>query len=597
MEKCLPPGQTYGTGMNSLRVRFSLMVLVLGALSAGALIYAAQYFTGSPFGPAFWPVVFVAGVMVGVSVLGIYAASGMLASQIRALSESAEKIAAGELDTSVDVECQCDVGGLANSMRQMLVTMRSNLEHTTHLAHFDQVTGLPNRLHLSECLSRRVAMSKTDPGCIGSILYMDLNGFKRVNDTFGHGAGDKLLRAVSERILTVSHMASVENNKVTAMDPELGCRNPVLARFGGDEFILHIPGKVLSRELARECGKIIRALEQPFDIDGRLVTVGTSIGVSSYPADADEGEALVRNADLAMYVAKQDARDHYSFFESSLLSDAVEHRALEQDLKTAIGAGELEVYYQPKIDVSSMELSGAEALVRWNHPTRGLLGPGNFIDIAESTGMIVDLGDFVLQQSIRQCAAFARQGKQIKVAINVSLAQLERDNFARRVAELIEQERAPAASIILEITESIASMNLKRIQLQMRPLRVMGVRFSIDDFGTGYSNLAKLLNLRFDELKIDRSLVTNINFNPQHRAAVRMIVGLAHNMGCQVLAEGIETSEQFDMIRELGCGEVQGFLFAKPMPIGELQKWEGQWVRSNAARGSLSPALEEAGAA
>lgn len=574
----------FGMGMNSLQIRFSCMVLLLTSLSsAGVMLVlpAADSY--------FWPVM-IAGATVLASAGAIYFASGILAGQIRELTTSAAKIAAGELDTEVTINCKCDVGGLANNMREMLGTLRANFDSITNLAHFDQVTGLPNRLHLSECLGKRVAESTMDISVNGAILYMDLNGFKKVNDTFGHEVGDKLLHAVSERILAVTHQSSVAKNKTNAMDPERGCRLPVLARFGGDEFILHLPGKVLSRDISIESDKILRALERPFDIEGRMVNVGTSIGVARYPADATDGETLIRYADLAMYTAKQDGKLLFSFFDPEYLRDAVDHRELELDLKTAIQAGELEVYYQPKIDLETRHCSGVEALVRWNHPKRGLLGPGNFIDIAENTGMIVELGNFVMERAIRQSAEFAHQGVTLKIAINVSLAQLEQDDFSLRVTDLLQQWTAPPESIILEITESVASINIQKIQSQMRPLRSMGVKFSIDDFGTGYSNLAKLLNLRCDELKIDRSLISNIKYNPQHREAVRMIAGLGANMGCQVLAEGIETEEQYEMVRKLGCHEVQGFLFAKPLPLKQLRVWLIKWERSGSENSNRSAA-------
>jgi EAL domain-containing protein (putative c-di-GMP-specific phosphodiesterase class I) len=309
--------------------------------------------------------------------------------------------------------------------------------------------------------------------------------------------------------------------------------------------------------------------------------VGSSIGIGRYSADAGDGEALLRNADLAMYSAKAAGADGFAFFEEGLLETAVVHRELETDLKRAIQSGQLEVFYQPKIDVETEAVCGAEALVRWNHPSRGLLGPVCFIEIAECTGMIVELGNHVLEKAIAQCAQFAMQGQPLHIAINVSLAQLERPDFASRVRELIRAAGAPPEFVTLEITESIASANLKGIRQQITPLRAMGVKFSIDDFGTGYSNLAKLLDLRFDELKIDRSLIQRINENRQHREVVRMIVALGERMGCKVLAEGIETPEQFELVRELGCDEVQGYMFAKPMPIAEWRRWELHWRLRN----------------
>jgi predicted signal transduction protein with EAL and GGDEF domain len=591
---CNTPPENHGRGLNSIRVRFALMAVVTGILSCGLFAYVAIRAGASDIeGVGLLLMYAAAAAAVLLPAIAFYFASGMLVSKLEQLTQAAHEIASGELDTEIDVECQCDVGGLANSMRGMLQTLRSNLEENTNLAHFDQVSGLPNRLHLVDCLRERVVKAQTGNHTCGSIFFLDLNGFKKVNDSFGHEVGDRLLRAVSERLLGATQDGTIQSNRVNALDPELGCQAMVLARFGGDEFVMHVPDKVLTRDLTRIAEQIRFALGQPFDIDGRCITVGSSIGIARYPADADDGDTLLRNADLAMYAAKAAGANGFAFFEEGLLSAAIEHRELEVDLKRAIHSAQLEVYYQPKIDVATEAVCGAEALVRWNHPNRGLLGPVCFIEIAECTGMIVELGNHVLEKAIAQCAQFARQGQPLQVAINVSLAQLERPDFSTRVRELIRAAGAPPEFVTLEITESIASANLKGIRQQITPLRAMGVKFSIDDFGTGYSNLAKLLDLRFDELKIDRSLIQRINENRQHREAVRMIVALGESMGCKVLAEGIETPEQFDMVRKLGCDEVQGYMFAKPMPIVEWRRWEMNWRNRNRAnREALTSATE-----
>lgn len=442
------------------------------------------------------------------------------------------------------------------------------------------MSGLPNRNHLLRCLESRVSGDKRNSCPTGALLYLDLNGFKKVNDTFGHAIGDKLLRAVSVRLLEGALDSTVEKNKQRALDRKYGCHYPILARFGGDEFIVHVPDQIVVRDLTRLAERIRLLLTQPFDIEGRTVHVGTAVGVTRYPLDGDQADILVRNADLAMYSAKNGGSRKVGIFEASMVQSVSERRELEMELKGAIRTGQLEVYYQPKVIASSEEIVGVEALVRWRHPVRGLLGPGSFIEVAEVTGLIVDLGNTVMDMAIGQCAAFAREGSPLTVSINVSLAQLEQEGFAESVLEMVMRHRAPTQFVTLEITETVASVNLLIVRDQMRTLRDAGIKFAIDDFGTGYSNLSQMLTLRFDELKIDRSLIDEICNNAQNRSVVQMIVAMGKNIGCQVLAEGVETREQLDCMRMMGCDEIQGFLFAKPMPVEQLQIWRERWQKS-----------------
>ena len=560
----------FGVGINSVRVRFTLMTVVLSSVAIGTGVWAtgALHFS--------FKVAAISVLVIAISALIMFAAASKLRLQIKELTEKAEQIAAGALDTEVVVNCRCDVGGLAFSMQQMLSTLRSNLTEITNLAHFDQVTGLPNRRHLTNCLNYRVSSTSQNTKICGSILYLDLNGFKQVNDTFGHSVGDELLKAAAGRILNAAINKSIQENTCDAMDRERGCKSAVLARFGGDEFILHVPNVVSTSELNDISNKIFLALSEAFDIDGRIVHISTSIGIARYPADAKDGESLLRNADLAMYAAKHSPQGKHVFFEASLLQCAAQQRAIEVELKKAIHYNELVVFYQPKIEVSSERVVGVEALVRWKHPTKGLLGPASFIEIAENTGLIIDLGMYVTEAAIIDCAKFYKNGAPIGVSINLSLAQLEQESFSDQVKQMLLKHGAPPELITLEITESVASINLSRVQAQIQPLRELGIKFAIDDFGTGYSNLAKLLGLKFDELKIDRSLIKNIGTNQQHRAVVQMICDLARNMESRVLAEGIETIDQFAIIKQLGCDEVQGFMFAKPMPVDQLREWEAK---------------------
>ena len=568
---------------NRIPVRFAILFGMLGAFSAGAYFFALRVY--APDAAAGVPFIAVAiyamALMGGVGVT--YTMSNILSRRIEELTDAAAQIADGNLDTEVELECSCAVGGLAESMRKMVGKLRGNFESIQDLALFDPVSGLPNRNHLLRCLGSRLSGEKGIPCPTGALLYLDLNGFKKVNDTFGHAIGDKLLRAVAVRLLEGALDSSVEANKARALDPAQGCQFPVLARFGGDEFIIHIPDLLAIRDLGRMADRIRLLLTQPFDIDGRAVSVGTAIGLTRYPLDGSDADVLVRNADLAMYAAKNSGSSKIGVFEASMVRSATERRELERELKRAIRAGQLEVYYQPKVVADTEQLIGVEALVRWNHPDRGLLGPGTFIEIAELTGLIVELGNAVMDMAIQQCAAFARQGAPLNVAINVSLAQLEQEDFADAVLAMIAKHGAPSEYVTLEITETVASVNLRVVRDQMRTLRNAGIKFAIDDFGTGYSNLSQMLTLRFDELKIDRSLISDISANAQNRSIVEMIVAMAKNIGCRVLAEGVETRDQLECMRSIGCDEIQGFLFAKPMPVERLRAWRSGWASTHRA--------------
>ncbi len=559
--------------LNVISVRFGILYVILGSI-VSVITYAALLVFPAPGGAIIsTPAILVAGLSVAVSGAAAYLLANLLGARIRMLTHAASSIAEGNLDADITFKCSCEVGHLADGMRAMQSTLRAKFDEINDLALFDRSTSLPNRHFLMRCLGIRMAQEKSGQTASGALIYVNLNGFKKVNDTHGHAAGDMLLHACAERILTQALNSTVDSNRTYAKDDVRACLVPLLARFGGDEFAIHIPDSVMVRDLGHVADRVSYLLTQPFQINERMIQISSAIGVARYPVDGSTPDDIVRNAGLAMRSAKDSSSRSVRIFGEAMLQDAVALRELEADMRRALDLEQFEVYYQPKFAASSEELIGVEALVRWNHPTRGLLAPGAFIEMAEMTGLISDLGQVVTRAAIRQCAIFAKDRTPINVAINVSLAQLERGDFADYVLELIRQYNAPPQMLTFEITESLASVNLNIIKRQMSKLRFSGVKFAIDDFGTGYSNFSQMLTLRFDELKIDRSLVSNVCTDAQHAAAVRMIVALGKSIGCRVLAEGVETREQLTRIKALGCDEIQGFLFAKPMQIDELRKW------------------------
>lgn len=578
MQGCADRPKTFGRGLNAINLRFGVLFLVLTlciTLVAGAANLIFPPMDAIISIPAMS--ITIAAILIGGMIICILA--GKLGERINALTRSAALIAQGNLDTNIDIECACEVGGLADEMRAMQAKLHANFEEMNDLALFDRSTSLPNRRFLMQCLSDRMAQKESELIASGALLYINLNGFKKINDTHGHATGDQLLRACAERILTGALNASIESNRRNAKDRARAGVFPILARFGGDEFAVHVPDSVMVRDLGRVADRVGYLLEQPFQINERCITVSSAIGVSRYPVDGVDADTILRNAGIAMRSAKKLKSRPVRIYGEAMLQEIAATQELESEMREAIELNQFEVYYQPKFAAASETMIGVEALVRWKHPHRGLLAPDAFIELAEVTGLIGELGSIVTKAAVRQCAIFARDRTPIDVAINVSLAQFERDNFAESVLDLIRKFNAPPECLTFEITESLACANVSSIRRQMNKLRLVGVKFAIDDFGTGYSNFAQMLALRFDELKIDRSLISNVCTDTQHAAAVRTIVALGKAIGCRVLAEGVETREQLTRIKALGCDELQGFLFAKPMQIEEFRQWARRRLR------------------
>jgi diguanylate cyclase (GGDEF)-like protein len=425
-----------------------------------------------------------------------------------------------------------------------------------YLAHNDSLTGLPNR---TACTDRLYAeVRKADLFRSGFyVLNLDLNKFKEVNDVFGHAVGDGLLREISARL------------KACLKDDEY------LARFGGDEFVAlqrfddadtHIP------DLAR---RLLEAVDKPFTIDGHFVRTGISIGVSVYPEHGAEPEQLLANADSAMYRAKANPNEKVSVFDETLDKAIRERRALANDLKDAVAAGKLDVFFQPQARVSDRRIFGYEALARWNHEHLGWVSPSTFIPIAEENGLILKLGELVLRRS---CEIAADWPEAYAIAVNVSAVQIGYTDLAAVVRSALEESGLAPERLELEITETVLIEDPDRALSVLQQLKEIGVSIAMDDFGTGYSSLSSLLSFPFDKIKIDRSFVDRMNSNPQAVEIVRAILGLGRNLRFNVIAEGVETEEHVRFLREEGCREMQGYLIGRPISAEEveLQIQEGE---------------------
>jgi diguanylate cyclase (GGDEF)-like protein len=388
-----------------------------------------------------------------------------------------------------------------------------------------------------------------------SILSLDLDRFKKVNDTLGHPAGDRLLQAVAERM----------RGCVRAED--------IVARLGGDEFaIVQVPTGQ-SPNIASLAARLIDTVAAPYDIDGHQVVIGVSIGITIAPGDGDVPDVLMKNADLALYRAKADGGGVYRFFEVEMDARMQARSALELDLRKAIANGEFELYYQPIVDVKSGHATGCEALVRWHHPGRGLVMPGEFIPLAEETGLIVPLGEWILRQA---CAEAARWPKHVTVAVNVSPAQFKNRNIVQTVISALASSGLAAGRLELEITELVLLQETEGAFATLHQLHELGIRISMDDFGTGYSSLGYLRSFPFDKIKIDQSFIRDLSTKEDSVAIIRAVVGLGSSLGITTIAEGVETKDQLARLTEEGCDEVQGYLFSPPLPASDIQRVLGE---------------------
>jgi diguanylate cyclase (GGDEF)-like protein len=420
----------------------------------------------------------------------------------------------------------------------------------SHLARHDLLTNLPNRVLFREHLEE--AFAKLQPGRGCAILCLDLDHFKAVNDTLGHPIGDELLKVVATRL-----QAAVPGTDM-------------VARIGGDEFAIVQAGVERPEQCSEFASRIVDVVGRPYVIEGRHIDIGTSVGIAIAPNDGINPDQLLKNADMALYLAKSDGRGTHRFFEREMDKRLQARRALELDLRSAIVKGEFELHYQPIVRLSDGQVSGFEALARWNHPQRGQIPPLQFIPLAEETGLILPLGEWVLRTA---CSQAAKWPLPVSVAVNLSAAQFKGRNLVQVALNALAASGLPPNRLDLEITESVLLQDETNTLVTLHQLRDLGVRISMDDFGTGYSSLAYLRSFPFDKIKIDRSFVRDMPERNDSRAIVRAVASLASSLKIATIIEGIETEEQLEMAKAEGCGEAQGYLFAKPMPEREVAEF------------------------
>jgi len=419
-----------------------------------------------------------------------------------------------------------------------------------YMAHHDALTDLANRVLLNQRLERALGQRIHREQMI-AVHHLDLDQFKAVNDTFGHPAGDKLLKIVAERL------------RALVRDTD------TIARMGGDEFVIVQTPITEPTDATSLAPRIIASISQPFEIDGHQAVIGASVGIAVGPGDGLRPDRLLRNADLALYRAKGDGRGTFRFFEPAMDLQMQTRRIMERDLRKALPAGEFELYYQPVVNLKSSEISGFEALIRWNHPDKGIVSPATFIPLAEEIGFIVPIGEWVIRQA---CATAAQWPGDFHVAVNISAAQFRSPGLMQVIVGALATSGLHPTRLEIEITETVLLHNKEATLAVLHQLRALGIRIAMDDFGTGYSSLTYLQCFPFDKIKIDRSFVKDITESTGSLNIVRAVAALAHGMGMTATAEGVETKEQLDRIASEGCTEMQGFLFSKPLPAREIER-------------------------
>ncbi|QNP46957.1 EAL domain-containing protein [Sphingomonas sediminicola] len=450
---------------------------------------------------------------------------------------------------------------LAAAVDTLFAEVRASIENAQALGMYDPVTSLPNRLHFRSEADKLLGGAAAGSSC--AMLFVDLDRFKMVNDSLGHARGDQLLIMVANRLRVV----------VTAEVAEGPGKRPLLARLAGDEFTLFFPEITSVSDVERVARRIALAISEPFELYGHSVDIGASIGVAISPDHGSSIESLMRAADIAMYRAKALGGGQHCLFNDELAADHQRKIDIEKALTEAVQRGEFVLAYQPQLSLVTGELVGTEALLRWNHPRDGLCLPGSFIPVAESTGLISEIGDWVIGEISATLGNWHRDGFDRRVAFNVSPRQLDRVDFFSRLRHALADNGVPLSMVELEFTETAAMRASEAVVVEIAALRADGVRISIDDFGTGYSNLSRLRTLPLDRVKLDPSLIADIEQSERARVIVQAVIQLIKGVDCEIVAEAVETSAQADILRAMGCHTIQGFVFAEPMFEDEYLGW------------------------
>ena len=453
--------------------------------------------------------------------------------------------------------------------------LRDSEAKVRYLAYFDPLTGLPNRQRLEQILEQQVRWAGQRQRGL-AVLMLDIDNFSRINDTQGHSAGDALLQEIAHRLkLCLRDQRSQDNEEGTR--GEKGEINDWVARTGGDKFSLALPG-IASADTAQLVARRLQsALARPYVFGQQEIPISVTMGVSLYPSDATSAEMLLKNADAAMHHAKKAGANNVEFFKTSISARAAKHLSLEADLRKALDRGEFKLNYQPRVRIEGLQVDGVEALLRWWHPTRGFVPPDEFIPIAEQSGLIVDIGDWVLREACAQARRWNDDGRPWRVAVNVSAVQFRDGSLVERVSRAVDAAGIDTRLIELEFTEGALIEYSGVVSKAVNALKALGVATALDDFGTGYSSLSYLRHFPIETLKIDRVFVRDIVSKNGNTPLVDAIIAMAKSLGLVTVAEGVETEAQWQYLKSRGADHLQGFLFCQPMAVSELESWHGNW--------------------
>ncbi|MBL1294347.1 MAG: EAL domain-containing protein [Thiotrichales bacterium] len=509
----------------------------------------------------------VAVISIFVTVVTMYVLHRHVLKPILALRTYAHK-ASGDADNveplSDSYSANNEIGDVIKAFNDLLSRISDNLKS----AHYDDLTKLPNRSLGSDRLRQAVAHAKRKD-CSGAVLFIDIDNFKEVNDTMGHNVGDELLKRTAERLLNILR-SSDSVIRLASEQSDKEKYSSMIARFGGDEFMVILPELALEADISIIAKRLSEVCADPFQLYGREVLSTVSIGIAVFPRDADNHHDLMRHADTALYSVKDSGRNDYRFYSLEMNSKLVNRLDIELQLRHALAKKEFTLHYQPLFDIKTQKIIGAEALLRWQNESLGVIGPDEFIPIAESSGLIVPIGEWVIEQACMSAAKLKKMGFPIRIAVNVSARQFRDNGFVDLVKDALKQSQLGDGELEIEITESLLANEKCESGEIIKQLKPFGVRFSIDDFGTGYSALSYLRKFEVDTLKIDRAFIAGVTTNEKDASLVRTIIDMAKNFSLEIIAEGVEDQQQLDFLMCHDCDIAQGYYLGPPMPYEDL---------------------------